>query len=387
MSEPGADRDLRDALRAQICTRLYEVEPGQFVRCQSRRSAVCPSCAGLYRGDWERIARSGIYDADGPSVSGYRHFFITLSAPSFGKVHRVPKPWDNNRRRCHCGATHRPEEVDLLGLPINLDDYDYEGQVRWHGALGRLWRSSVVAMRRRCPDAEYFAVREVQGRMALHVHAVVRVPVWATVDVKTMGDAARSATATHPVTGQQVRWGQKGIRDREIRANVSEAKDVNPDNSRAAARIVSYVGKALGYSLKDVTPGSSSAENDRPQRIAFLYRLRAAARHLVRCPDCPESGPGQCDRRAHDNLGYGGHVVTVSRPSNDREGWSLSHLTRKRLRKERRAWMEANRPNDVRNGVSANAVKLSRWLRTWLERQGARRARNEWESRRYARAP
>nr|WP_087131739.1 replication initiator [Microbacterium esteraromaticum] len=282
--------------------------------------------------------------------------------------------------------THTPDEVELRGMPIDLDDYEYEGQVRWHGALGRLWRSSVVAMRRRCADAEYFAVREVQARMALHLHVVVRVPAWSKVDAETMGIAARSAAATHPVTGELVQWGKHGVQDREIQAGPSDTEGVTPDLSRAAARIVSYVGKALGYSLKDVIPGSSNAERCAPERIAFLYRLRAAARQTVRCPDCPESGPGQCDRRAHDNLGYGGHVVTVSRPSENREGWSLSHLTRKRLREERRAWMAANRPDDV-GGVSAGDIKLSKWLRIWLERHGARRARRTWEAQQYARAP
>lgn len=386
MTSTGASGLLSDdvlgAIRSHICARPYEVEPGRFIRCQSRRTAVCPSCAGLYRGDWQRIAGSGIYDADGHPLVGYRYFFITLSAPSFGSVHLVPKWGRDAGKRCKCGQTHTHEDVQLRGLPIDLDGYDYEGQVRWHGALGRLWKSAAAAMRRLCPDAEYFAVREVQSRMALHVHAVVRVPAWATVDAETMGHAARSATATHPATGEVVEWGKHGVQDREIRARLTEADDVTPDMSRAAARVVSYVGKALGYSLKDVTPGERD-EAATPERIEFVKRLRQKARLGVRCADCPPGGPSDCVRRAHENLGYGGHVVTVSRPTENREGWSLSHLTRKRLRQERMAWMEANRPADVGGGLSDADVKLAEWL----AEQAARRARESWASARNTRAP
>lgn len=385
MTSTGASGLLSDdvlgAIRSHICTRPYEVEPGRFIRCQSRRTAVCPSCAGLYRGDWQRIARSGIYDAEGHPLVGYRYFFVTLSAPSFGSVHLVPK-WERDvGKRCKCGQTHTRDDVQLRGLPIDLDGYGYEGQVRWHGALGRLWKSA-AAMRRLCPDAEYFAVREVQARMALHLHAVVRVPAWSTTDAETMGHAARSATATHPATGEIVQWGKRGVQDREIRARLAEADDVTPDMSRAAARIVSYVGKALGYSLKDVTPGERD-EAATPERVEFVKRLRQMARLGVRCADCPPGGPSDCAQRAHENLGYGGHVVTVSRPTENREGCSLSHLTRKRLRQERMAWMEANRPADVGGGLSYADVRLAEWL----AEQAARRARQQWESSRNSRAP
>lgn len=374
--------DVRDAIRARICTHPFEAAPGRFVRCQSRRIAACPSCAGLYRGDWERIARSGIYDADGNPVLGYRYFFITLSAPSFGKVHRVPKPWNNARRPCSCGATHLANEVELRGLPIHPDRYDYVGQVRWHGGLGRLWSSSAKAIRRLVTDAEYFAVREVQARMALHIHTVVRVPVWANTDATTLGQAARLATAAHPVTGEIMAWGQRGVQDREIRARVTEAADVSPDVSRAAARIVSYVGKALGYSLKDITPGTSAAGGHSSARIAFVLRLRETARLIVRCPECPDSGPRNCSRRAHDNLGFGGHVVTASRTTTNRKGWSLARLTRTRLREERRTWMKANSPAGE-DGLSESQVRLAEWL----AEQAAARARASWEARQRERAP
>ncbi|MER7525069.1 replication initiator [Microbacterium oxydans] len=131
MSDSGLADAFAEAMRRSNCARPYEAQPGVFVHCQSRRTAVCPWCAAQCRGDWQRLARSGMYDADGQPVKGFR--FITLSAPSCGAVHRVPKPWDKARRRCECGTIHAPSGVDLRGLPIDLDGYDYCSQVAWHG--------------------------------------------------------------------------------------------------------------------------------------------------------------------------------------------------------------------------------------------------------------
>lgn len=101
MSDTGLADAFAEAMRRSNCARPYEAQPGVFVRCQSRRSAVCPSCAAQYRGDWQRLARSGMYDADGQPVKGFRYYFITLSAPSFGAVHRAPTPCVDVRSRRH----------------------------------------------------------------------------------------------------------------------------------------------------------------------------------------------------------------------------------------------------------------------------------------------
>ncbi|MEP6477911.1 MAG: replication initiator [Rhodoglobus sp.] len=371
-------------MRRSNCARPYEAQPGVFVRCQSRRSAVCPSCAAQYRGDWQRLARSGMYDADAQPVKGFRYFFITLSAPSFGAVHRVPKPWDKARRRCACGSTHAPSEIELRGLPVALDGYDYVGQVAWHGAVSRLWASSVDAMRRRSPSMEYFVVREVQARMALHLHAVVRVPDHVPVSAAAMGAAARAATAAHPATGEVVSWGQKGVQDREIQPRRSQEEGVSPDMSTAAARVIGYVSKALNYSLKDIVPGQDAADSDpSPERFEFVRRLRHAARFQVRCKDCPSSGAADCSKRAHRSLGYGGHTVTMSRPTKRRPGWSFAHLTRKRIREERMAWAAAHWTADDASGIGDDEV----WWARYAADMRARRAQEAWESRQHARAP
>lgn len=350
-----------DAIRALFCSRPFESSPGVYVRCQSRRRASCPSCAELYRGDWARIARSGIYDPDGHPVVGFRYFFITLSAPSFGAVHRVPKPKDRGRRRCGCGDTHSPDDIDLRGLPLDLNDYDYAGQVSWHVGLGRLWNATVSAMRDRVPDMEFCAVREVQARMALHLHVIVRVPAGnAQVTAESLGVAAREATAAHPVTKEGLGWGQRGVQDREIKPRHLDVPGTMPSESVAAARVVRYVSKALNYSLKDIHPGDPTPPT--PARVAFILRLREAARYQVLCPKCTGKA-ADCPGKGHESLGYSGHTISVSRPTTNRAGWSFSRLTRTVLREQRLAWMEANAPDRVGTGLDDAAKVAADWIR------------------------
>lgn len=398
-SEEALADKFAESLRRTTCANPHEAQPGIYVSCQSRRTAVCPSCASLHRGDWQKLARSGMYDADGRPVPGFRYFFITLSAPSFGAVHRVPKPWDDSKHRCRCGTVHTSADTELSGLPVNPASYDYDGQVRWHGALSSLWAASVDAMRRREDMLEYFVVREVQHRLALHVHAVVRVPSSSPVTASIMGDAARGVVAAHRATGEPMMWGQKGVKDREILPRRSREHGVPPDMSTAAARVISYVSKALNYSLKDVVPGQDSADSSATvERMDFVRRLREAARFRVRCKDCPEGGAVDCNKRAHESLGYGGHTVTMSRPvreradNNDpgkeraelRPGWSFSKLTRKRLREERTAWAAANYPQEDRTGgIDEDAVYWGRYATN----KRADRARKAWEAQQPAYAP
>jgi len=365
------------AVQARYCSNLHEVRPGVFVRCGSHRASVCPSCSSLYRGDIAAIARSGVYDGEGRPVPGYRYFFITLSAPSFGAIHRVPKDGDRQRRRCRCGKTHSTTDTHLRGIPVDIRGYDYEAHIGWHIGLGRLWNSTVSAMRDLVPDLEFFAVRELQARMALHVHVIVRIPRGHLLTAADLGDAARTATARHPVTGDVVRWGQHGHEDseighaRELDPRAVDGVDVLPSESAAVARTIRYISKALAYSMKDLDPfakdgGEQSAS---PERREFVGHLRTVARCYVACPQCWDV-PGACMNKAHTNLGFSGHIVSVSRPGSGRRGWSFSGLTRAKLRARRRTWMECRSPELLRVGASTDAVEMWVWIKRRLRRRG-----------------
>ena len=71
-----------------------------LVACKDRRAAVCPSCARLYQADAWHLVAAGIRGGKGvpPSVVAHPQLFVTLTAPSFGPVHRsAPAPGDARR--------------------------------------------------------------------------------------------------------------------------------------------------------------------------------------------------------------------------------------------------------------------------------------------------
>ncbi|WP_408631131.1 replication initiator [Microbacterium suaedae] len=179
------------------------------VRCGSRRRSQCPACASIWAGDSAKLGRSGFEDADGHPVAGYRFLFLTLTAPSFGRTHLVAK-WERDEgKRCGCGATHGRDETALRGLPLDLNGYDYTGQVRWHQSLGKLWNVTVGRMRRLVPDMEFYRVLEAQARGALYVHAIVRIPEWSKMTAAELLAEAQAATTVRegvivPTTGEVI---------------------------------------------------------------------------------------------------------------------------------------------------------------------------------------
>ena len=65
---------------------------GRFaVGCRNRRESVCPPCAFLHHGDTYQVVVSGLAGSKGvpASVGGHPRVFVTLTAPSFGAVHRT----------------------------------------------------------------------------------------------------------------------------------------------------------------------------------------------------------------------------------------------------------------------------------------------------------
>ncbi len=167
-----------------------------------------------------------------------------------------------------------------------------------------------------------------------------------------------------------------------------------PDESGSILRVLGHTLKTvISYSLKDLSCGGSMGDIT-PERMVFMQRLTAAGR-WERCPRRPEVGAADCKSPGHRQHGFSGHVLSMSRRRTKRvevapgvmetvvlrPGWSFANLTRRRLREERRAWMDANLPADVGSGLDASQVQLTEWLN---ERRAARWAE---QSTAYARAP
>lgn len=112
------------AIMERGCSAPAKTATGVWVRCGSRIRSKCAACAELYRGDWAAIARSGAFD--GP-VERFRFYLLTLTALSFGPVHRVPR--EGAPTRCRCGMEHSTADAGPRGVPLDSASYDYAGHV------------------------------------------------------------------------------------------------------------------------------------------------------------------------------------------------------------------------------------------------------------------
>lgn len=302
---------------ARGCARPIKTASGVWVRCGSRVKSRCPSCAELYRGDWAAIARSGVFD--GP-VENFQFYLLTLTAPSFGQVHRVPRPGKRVAGSCGCGVQHSAEDAGLRGVPLHPSSYDYLGQVAWNRDAGLLWDRTRRRLRDRWDSAEYFIVREWQDRGVLHVHVLVRIARVEAPTAYVLRDAARTAVAASKVDGGMVEWGAQARCD-AFRADGDGAKTIW------------YLSKALNYVMKDVVQQDGSAAH--PLVWTHLSALQRAARSIRCSPDCV---PASCGSRVHDRYGARSQVVSASRRTKHRTGWSFTGLTRTVQRRLRLEW-------------------------------------------------
>ncbi|MET9080958.1 replication initiator [Streptomyces sp. NPDC004237] len=320
-------------------------EPGErlLVRCRNRRATVCPACSRLHAGDTFHLVRAGLLGGKNvPATVRHRpRLFVTLTAPSFGPVHRSGETCRPRRdggtcehgRPLGCGAVHDPH-APVIGHPLCADCYDYTGHVLWHAHASKLWDRFVIDVRRRLASSaglvqSHFAeharlsfarVAEYQKRAALHVHAVVRLdgpsgaddepPDWATAEL--LADAvhasARRVLVHTPyslaVGDLALRWGAQ-VDARPLRANGD-----GPDDDAVAAYVAKYVTKGAG---------ETGAGTDYPvttwgdiQSAPVSDHVRTLMRACWRLGDLPEYEPLRLRDWTH-TLGYRGHILTKSR--------------------------------------------------------------------------
>lgn len=352
MDEPDIDHDFYNLIKARYCARPYEAKPGVWVRCGSRLRDKCESCAEIYRGDWAAIARSGIFDEDGTVVPGYKYAFLTLTAPSFGKVDET-------------GAARDPE------------NYDYVGQVSWNYASSALWRSTLHRLHRRFPGMAYFGVVEAQRRGVRHYHVILRLPEdEAHPFADQIASVARGATTAH--NGSVIEWGTQ-VDCRYISGTTDPGRS-------DLAQTVWYVSKALGYALKSIGDAEIGVNSSEPTPLLLHMRsLASAARTQLRCAKCSDTSSSDCSSPAHRNLGASSQVVLYGRGSTRRSPWSFVGLTRTAQRSARTEWVRsevAAGRRDARDGMSAHERDAARWLRESRSTFAARpRSRETHESR------
>ncbi|MHB8340755.1 MAG: replication initiator [Mycobacteriales bacterium] len=173
-----------------------------LVACKTRRGAICPSCAHLYRGDAYALTSAGLAGGHGvdPAVAAHPVLFATLTAPGFGAVHARrdrgachPPPRRGRVRTCPhgqvlvCTGVHAAGDP-ILGAPLCARCADAAGVALFNALAPELWRRTTIATRRALARAaglsakaaakvvrvSFVKVAEFQRRGVVHYHALLR---------------------------------------------------------------------------------------------------------------------------------------------------------------------------------------------------------------------
>jgi hypothetical protein len=215
-----------------------------YKACGTRRASRCPSCAEIYKGDARQLVVSGLTGGKGTpeTVASRPMVFATLTAPSFGTVHRRPGAGGpcgaRGPRRCAHGRpvsclAHHDANDQLLGEAICADCYDYEQAVLFNAHLSELWRRTTIYSRRhlarlvgvtdRALDQtirlSYIKVAEFQRRGVVHLHVLCRLdgadgeepPAQFTTALLSLAlrIAVHQVRAPYPDGRGEARWGEQ----------------------------------------------------------------------------------------------------------------------------------------------------------------------------------
>ncbi|MEU6367319.1 replication initiator [Streptomyces sp. NPDC046931] len=320
-------------------------EPGErlLVRCRNRRATVCPACSRLHAGDTYHLVRAGLLGGKNvPDTVRHRpRLFVTLTAPSFGPLHRAGELCRPRRdsgicehgRPLGCGAVHAAD-APVVGQPICPDCYDYTTHVLWHAHASKLWDRFVIDVRRRLASSvglvqsrfaqharlSFARVAEYQKRAAVHVHAVIRLdgpngpddepPAWGTAEL--LIDAVRASarrvlvrTPYSPAVGElALRWGA------QIDARPLRTDGDGPDDDAVAAYVAKYVTK--GASETGAGTDHRVTTRDDIEAAPLSQHVRTLMHTCWRLGGLPEYEPLNLRTWAH-TLGYRGHILTKSR--------------------------------------------------------------------------
>ncbi|MEU0521479.1 replication initiator [Streptosporangium sp. NPDC006007] len=320
-----------------------------LVRCGNRRASRCPACAETYRADTFHLIRAGLLGGDKgvpATVSAHPRVLATLTAPSFGPVHRGPGK-NGQADVCHprrngpaCFERHGSDD-QRVGQALDPDAYDYVGHVLWNAHAGKLWHRFGIYLRRHLGSSagltraefsrrirlSFAKVAEYQARGVVHFHAVVRLdgrtedgitepPAWATVELlaEAIDSAAKAVRLDVPDPyGGAMRdlcWGAVDVRPIASTgpngASLSEAA--------VAGYIAKYATKSAETSgtLDRRVKRSDLAQLEQRGVTAHAARLIRTAWELGNPETHPDLAPLRLRQWAH-TLGFRGHFSSKSR--------------------------------------------------------------------------
>ncbi len=349
----GCERPIR--LRATGAASPTATEPDGvlLVACKTRRESRCRPCSAIYRGDARQLVRAGIEGGKGVPETVRRHaaVFVTLTAPSFGAVHRAlagpchlgpPGACPHGRPR-HCTARHT-ERDEVVGSALCPDCYDYEAAVVFNATVGELWRRLVIYARRQLAYGlgvterdlnetvrlSYVKVAELQRRGVVHLHAVVRADATGDELEPAPFAVTREALAEAFSRAASAVFAKREAGGRLLRVVLGEQLRIDPLDSSSVPGIASYLAK---YTTKEASGSGNLDHRLREGEIEELELSDHLRRIVTAAWDLGAvEGQERLRRWAHA-LGFSGHVLTKSR----RYSTTFSCL-----REERQAWRLAN---------------------------------------------
>ncbi len=327
-------------------------QPGGYITvpCGNRREAICPACARLYKGDTYQVLIAGLRGGHGipETVAQHPAVFVTLTAPSFGPVHRGPghdgppprcrprrdKPACGHGQAMSCGQRHRKGDP-AIGQPLCPGCFDYPAAVLFNASVPALWDQTAQQARRQLAATlgmsqralrqhlrlSFGKVIEYQHRGLIHIHAVIRIdgpqgpasppPPWASTAM--LADAITAAAATPAVSLPHPRkpgraltlaWGSQ-LDVKVVRRGIGG----EIDDQKVAAYVAKYASKGteeIGGIPRRI---ESAAELDDWHVTPHARKLITTCWQLGKRDDYQ---PLRLARWAHQ-LGYGGHFSTRSR--------------------------------------------------------------------------
>jgi hypothetical protein len=307
--------------------------------CGTRRQTLCPPCASIYRGDAFALVAAGLRGGKGipEEVSAHPAVLLTLTAPSFGVVHRSSRDGTCHRSgpRCphgtalRCGRRH-VEGDPLLGQALCPDCYDYAAAVLFNASVSELWRRTTIYALRALGNLaglsvravakevrlSYVKVAEFQRRGSVHLHALVRLdavgdrlvapPKGLTAELLAAALELAARRVSAPLAGagntpnDRVRWG------REV--DVAVVTDKNAGRRRAAAYLAKYSTK----STEDHGVLDHRLRAGVPDALELPVHLRNLVESAWRLGDEAVGRELRLRAWAH-TAGYRGHCLTKSR--------------------------------------------------------------------------
>ena len=241
------------------------------------------------------------------SVAEHPAVLLTLTAPSFGPVHRQAI-----RRHLSSDRSHLPPRADTHAAEAGTsrptsssarrsvpDCYDYEGAVLFNAGVSELWRrTTIYALRAlgallgmsareaaRNLRLSYVKVVEFQRRGSVHLHALVRAdtrgdelgesPLGIDADMisTALHIAARKVTAPLPGSDGERRmaWGEQ--------VDVAPVTEAENGRRRAAAYLAKYATKGsdehgvLDHRLRSGTPRDGRLPDHLRNLVATAWEL------------------------------------------------------------------------------------------------------------------